>query len=265
MVSVNSLLASWRELRGRRHEDLRGGASHVVRAQASSWRAFASHWSMRLDLLSRSPRTSLTPPAFNDVWEHLSVDSWRRLKRNAIAGRLATYGVLPELTSELIRACFADFPNHTRYLPAARSGLMQSHRALAGSLVRGSVWAGLREMSIPAMSGVVADFLGEMVELDTRQPGPARYQEIAASLEREVLQGNLSIEGEPDGPAEFVYRSQQGDFPLGQTSSMVSEVAPIVVYLRYLLRRGDLLMIGAGGRISIRPLGQASETTGGTG
>ena len=46
------------------------------------------------------------------------------------------------------------------YLPAARSGIMQSHRVIASSLVARSTRTGLEPIpEIPTLSGVVADFM----------------------------------------------------------------------------------------------------------
>ena len=44
---------------------------------------------------------------------------------------------------------------------------------------------------------------------------------------------------------EFLYRPEKwkSDLPLMRTSSMVSELAPVVLYLRYLVQPGDVLII----------------------
>jgi predicted ATPase len=89
------------------------------------------------------------------------------------------------------------------------------------------------------MTGVVADFLSEMVELDAGSEGS--FAEEADRLEAEILHGQISLQGHPN--PEVVYRTPAGAYPLGRTSSMVSELAPVVLYLRHRLRRGDLLLI----------------------
>src|SRR5262249_45872413 len=120
-------------------------------------------------------------------------------------------------------------------------GLMQSHKALAGSIVRRSSRADLEDMQIPTLTGVLADFLGEMIEMDGTKSGD--FDQAAASLESELLEGSLRLVGSAQAYPEVVYRSSQGEFPLGRTSSMISELAPVVLYLRHVLRHGDLLIV----------------------
>jgi predicted ATPase len=118
---------------------------------------------------------------------------------------------------------------------------MQSHKVLSGSLVRRASLAGIEDMTIPAMSGVVTDFLGEMIEVD-RKVTPA-FEDVSRLLETEILHGEVVLAEEPSGYPEVFFRSDSGTFPLSRTSSMISELAPIVIYLRYIVRKRDLLFI----------------------
>ena len=177
-----------------------------------------------------------------DVWRALPHSAWRRLARQGKSERSLPRSVLlREFIGELARACFREVPSHTKYLPAARSGILQSQKALAGSLVRRATLAGIEDLRIPAMSGVVTDFLGELVELQSSESGD--FKDEALRLESDVLRGEIGLRGDPDTSPEVVYRTLSGEFPLGRTSSMVSEIAPVVLYLRHRLRRGDLLLI----------------------
>ncbi|MFF4879713.1 AAA family ATPase [Micromonospora sp. NPDC000668] len=200
-------------------------------------------WGLELRILASGVKSVVTPPALQDAWNRVDKTGWQRFRnRSRRLARTTASQVLRDLSIEVIRACFSDFPRHTRYMPAARSGLMQSQKALAGSIVRESSWAGIREMRIPAVSGIVADFLGEMVEMGVRPLG--QFPEHAARLEQEILHGSIEMKEDPSGHyLEPVYLSNDGEFPLSRTSSMVSELAPVVLYLRQLMQRGDLLMI----------------------
>src|SRR5262249_53819748 len=129
-----------------------------------------------------------------------------------------------EVSADLVRACFREVPLHTKYLPAARSGILQSHRALAGSLVRRSTLAGIEDLRIPAMSGVVTDFLSEMIELDPSTSGD--FKEEASRLENKILHGYIGLPDKVIAYPEVVYSAGGGNYPLGHTSSMVSELAP---------------------------------------
>jgi hypothetical protein len=195
-------------------------------------------WAVKLDVQAKGGTLTIAqPPELSDVWQSILRSGWTRISRQ----RGSRSFLFRDFISELARACFNEIPLHTKYLPAARSGILQSHRALAGSLVRRSTLAGIEDLRVPALSGVVADFLSEMIELN---PSPAGdFGEEALRLERDVLKGQIGLIGNKEASPEVIYQTTAGNYPLGRTSSMVSELAPVVLYLRHILRRGDLLVI----------------------
>ena len=137
------------------------------------------------------------------------------------------------------------------YLPAARSGIMQSHRVIASSLVKRSTRAGLEPLEVPTLSGVIADFMQELILYEERSrlkkhtKPDDRMNHIAKALEADVLAGQIIMNPSLTGYPEFLYRPQDmdGDIRLNRSSSMVSELAPLVLYLRSLVRPGDTLII----------------------
>ena len=65
---------------------------------------------------------------------------------------------LPQLADPLYRPAF--------YLPADRTGLMHAHRVVVGSLFDRASKPGLRRTDpLPDLSGIVADFLKQLIEL----------------------------------------------------------------------------------------------------
>ena len=59
-----------------------------------------------------------------------------------------------------------------------------------------------------------------------------------------MLQGEIDIDESSGLPyPEIVYETEAGKFLLNQTSSMVSELAPLILFLKYLVRPGDLLIL----------------------
>ena len=131
------------------------------------------------------------------------------------------------------------------YLPAARSGIMQSHRVTASSLVVRLTRAGLGTLEVPTLSGVIADFMGQLIlyEEDVRSDDGMNH--IADALEADVLAGQIIMKSSPTGYPEFRYRPQatKQDTSLTRSSSMVSELAPLVLFIRSLVRPGDTLII----------------------
>ena len=135
----------------------------------------------------------------------------------------------------------------TYYLPAARSGIMQSHRVIASSLVARSTRAGLERFpELPTFSGVMADFMQRLILYEEDGSDDRSMNELAAKLEQEALAGRIGIRRPtPGGYPEFVYRPRgtEQEVRLTRASSMVSELAPVVLFLRGPVGRGDTLVI----------------------
>ena len=116
------------------------------------------------------------------------------------------------------------------------------------TLVQSATTAGLRpSTNVPMLSGVLADFLHQLMAMGDEQH-PARREpvaELAAALEHAVLQGAVQLTRTGSGYPHFTYRPDgwKDDLPLMRTSSMVSELAPVVLYLRHLVQRGNVLII----------------------
>lgn len=134
------------------------------------------------------------------------------------------------------------------YLPADRTGVMHSHRVVVSALVQRAALAALRSAAdVPILSGVLADFLERLIQMVER---PRRTktdggERLASRLEETVLAGRIRVESSDAEYPQFLYRPSgwQDDLPLMHASSMVSELASVVLYLRHVVRRGDVLII----------------------
>lgn len=135
----------------------------------------------------------------------------------------------------------------TYYLPAARSSIMESHRVIASSLVARSTRAGLERFpELATFSGVTADFIQRVILYEERGSDDGPMKKIADHLENEALAGKiLTTKPLPGGYPEFVYRPQntEQNIRLARASSMVSELTPVVLFLRGAISRGDTLII----------------------
>ena len=144
------------------------------------------------------------------------------------------------------------------YLPAGRTGVMQAHRVAVGSLIARAPYAGLqRDDPLPVLSGVLADFLRrlsvlgeETVHNSLPSIRPTRGRRIngdmlAGRLEEEVLRGSVHNRRTVTGYPVFSFQPEGWDeeLPLMNASSMVSELAPVVLYLRHVVSPGEVLII----------------------
>ncbi|MCY4277578.1 MAG: AAA family ATPase [Gammaproteobacteria bacterium] len=148
--------------------------------------------------------------------------------------------LLPEIVGALHRQAY--------YLPADRTGVMHAHSVVVSALIERAAMAGLRQApKTPTLSGVLADFLEQLIGIDSH---PHRRRKSRASqagkIEDAILQGTVLMEtGEAAGYPRFAYQPEgwRETLPLMNASSMVSELAPVVLFLRHLVVPGDLLII----------------------
>ena len=132
------------------------------------------------------------------------------------------------------------------YLPAARSGIMQSHRIIASSLVKQATRVGMeRSSELPTISGIMADFIERIILYEESEVSNDEMKHLAETLESDVLAGQILLKPTPSGYPDFRYRPHgiEEDIHLSQVSSMVSELAPLVLFLRSLVNPGDTLII----------------------
>ena len=133
------------------------------------------------------------------------------------------------------------------YLPADRAGVMHAHRVVVSSLISRASHAGLRpERPRANLSGVMADFLETLISLsDLPTESHSPYHKISALVEAGMLRGAIRSEGSEIGYPIFSYQPEgwNEDIPLVNSSSMVSELAPVVLYLRHVVKPGDVLII----------------------
>ncbi len=189
-------------------------------------------------------------------WNVERTNDWDRLPPQERAH------LLGQVMDSLLRSVFHPLNANAFYLPASRTGVMHSHQTVVSALIQSATAAGRRPTaSVPVLSGVLADFLDELLTLN-RDPWRGallfapqasaeaaeerkRFGELARLIEENMLEGGVDVEaGEVQYPT-FSYRPTgwEDELPLMRTSSMVSELAPVVLYLRYLVRPGDLFII----------------------
>ena len=133
------------------------------------------------------------------------------------------------------------------YLPSDRGGIMNSQTFLISAMVRdqGNISYGTNSKRA-SLSGVTRDFLAELVGMlntDSQVSGHT----LPERLEKSILQGQVMMKESVAGFPLFYYRPDgwgvEGDLVMTHASSMVSELSPVVLYLRYLVRPGDIFII----------------------
>ena len=177
----------------------------------------------------------------------LSVDRIRqaspRLRRVQRSPEMLAHELIWEyparLTSRRHAGFFPSWPSNAVHLPADRSGIMQSHNVLAGAAVRQSARAGIRPIEIETLPGTSADFLSLILEVPEMMPRLERDGSPFARLARRFEQGmraEIAVEQRTDGLDAIVVSTPEGRFPMARASSMLSELAPLLLVLKSHLR-----------------------------
>lgn len=181
----------------------------------------------------------------------IQTEATSRSSRSKEAIRRYYVDLLAQIIEAASEVLFEKFPSSSYYLPAARSGIAQGHKAIASILVRQSSFAGIRPLEIPTLSGIITDFMGHILTME--RVGGKRsitdLKEVVDFLENKVVRGKIDIDrGKEITYPEISYipstgQPDMGHFPFHKTSSMVSELAPLVLFLKYLVRQGDLVIL----------------------
>jgi hypothetical protein len=141
----------------------------------------------------------------------------------------------------LVLSLFIDFSksiSSVHYLPASRSGLYQALSAfgqIVAELSKNRSFLS-KKIELPGISEPVSDYFIRLsdIRVSKKSYEDKKINQIAKKIEDEILKGK--IEFNPQTKQLMFYPDDTNlKLELSSTSSMVSELAPIVSYLRYVL------------------------------
>ena len=136
---------------------------------------------------------------------------------------------------------FKTVPRNTYYFPAARSGILQGHKALSASIVAHAPYGGIEAFEIPRVTGVIGDFISRIILL-RRTKGP--FAAMAGKMENELFGGNIVLDTTTKNEyPEITYRHNGSAMPLHRSSSTISEIAPLSLYLKHIVDENSFLII----------------------
>ena len=189
------------------------------------------------------------PSRILHVIEKMRIQLSGDLKVPRVARNYDVHELLIETFREaLFPSFFAPLTAPAWYLPAGRTGIMQAHSVVVSALIANATSVGIRpSVRTPLFSGVLADFLEKLIELtQTGRRNRAADKDFGAAFERTILKGSVRLNqsSEIEYP-KFAYRPHgwKSDLDLSNTSSMVSELAPIVLYIRHVVQPGNVLIV----------------------
>ena len=142
--------------------------------------------------------------------------------------------------SALLRQVFAHIPGRSDYFPAARSGILQAHRVITSNIVRNAPYAGIEDIHVPRLSGVVSDLVSAIIDM---HPSRGIYHSVGSQIESDIFAGRVNLRYQvPDAVPEIVYEQSKVAVPIHRTSSTISELAPFTLYLKHAAARGVIII-----------------------
>ncbi len=127
------------------------------------------------------------------------------------------------------------------YLPASRSGLYQALSAfgqIIAELSKSRKFTS-KKVELPSISEPLSDYFLELSNIKLRDnENQNKITEIATEIENNILNGTIEFD---ENTKKIMFRPNSTNLKLdlSYTSSMVSELSPIVSYLRYILNDSD--------------------------
>ena len=185
-------------------------------SEASVPSNFIEHWG-----LDQEKDEEISPSIYSEFFSHLRISA--------------------------AESVFDGLPFRSYFLPASRTGIVQGQKILAASIIRQSALLGSQRVNIPALPGVTTEFLSDLVSLDKGLKSHRPYDEwdkAISFVENSVLHGEIDLDESAGLPyPEISYTTAAGQFTLEHSSSMVTELAPLILFLKYLISPGDLLIL----------------------
>ena len=211
------------------------------------YRLFVSEWGYQLeDMLSPNVDPPITiRPLFESRFPQASeIRKVLQIPTNAELRRSEAYERVRKSANEMLTLHFGRLNSRAYYLPADRTGVMHAHDVVVDAMIQSAQYAGLQDSRDRAqMTGLLADFLRALlIDLGRYDPQESK---VAGDIEERILSGEVNRRLTGAGHPRFAYRPKDWieELPLTRVSSMVSELAPLVLFLKHLVEPGETLII----------------------
>jgi predicted ATPase len=130
--------------------------------------------------------------------------------------------------------------NSIHYLPASRSGLYQALSAFGQIVAELSKSRSFltRKVELPGISEPLSDYFIKLsnITISKKSTDGSPINKIAEEIERDILKGKVNYDSKAKRLI-FLPHGTSLKLDLSTTSSMVSELSPIVSYLRYVIQQ----------------------------
>jgi predicted ATP-dependent endonuclease of OLD family len=126
--------------------------------------------------------------------------------------------------------------NEIFYFPSGRSGLYQTFIAFAPMIAKLSQFrfqTKMKSIELPTFSEPVSDYFIDLSSVEKSNINTA-FDGLISSLESQILKGDITIDNESKKIA-FRPTGIDLELSLSESSSMISELSPLVVFLKHII------------------------------
>lgn len=152
--------------------------------------------------------------------------------------------ILNEITYEKTHYPFSFQPPEygIHYLPAGRSGLLEGQDAIMASAL--DLMEFRKGAETLVLKGVVIKFLKEFNFLRPPKQENGILYKISDEAQEEILEGKLKVDPGKERGKSSIYLQKNGfRIPFRNLSSSYVEISPLLLFLQYTIKRGDIVFI----------------------
>ena len=156
------------------------------------------------------------------------------------------HDLMAEMLDNILAAADPRYGKRYFYFPEGRGSLTNTLPPLTAGLIRHASSNGALSDKLPPISGVVGDFLDLLQGTGKRSQTYEVESSLTRGIEDRVMGGAVKVEQPEVGLPVFNFHPtgwKGKHLPLVGASSMVAELAPLALFLRYWIRPGDTLIL----------------------
>ena len=198
-----------------------------------------------IDIVVRSTKNQRNAPVF-EFWTSFDEESgfpaevdqslWRSPRKQD--RHVALYRLTNSIFWPLCLKVLEDVRLKSYYLPSQRAGIAQVYRTFMANIFRQNT--GVDTSDIPKLTMGTADLVSSLIDLPLEK---ASLYELVRDFEEKLIEGEILHPFLNGRLSEIKYRFQGTEIPLSRASSGVSELAPILLYLKYEVNPKSILII----------------------
>lgn len=186
--------------------------------------------------------TQVTKKLDSDL-EILNAGISRAMKGIEDDKRSSVKTLLQALIEIYYSSAFKGATEKVEFLPASRSTLLAYKHVYSTMGVRELENGGEAQESI--LDPICAKYLAQIDIRQKQEKNSEAVKKISKKIECEMLEGNVRAIRDDSGRLsyKFMQSGAKGELDLSKASSMIFDLAPLVVYIRNVLAPGDTLII----------------------